>query len=204
MDIPYVDYSEFESRVFKPEVSFSLIKNFDAYIPKEGKETISEKVGKIKSKTSESEPFADEEDPEIVYKNTLSPSESSDIKEQVDEYIDSKNIDSEFKNYLKKMAARESSYNPYAKNQFGYMGLYQFGQSALDDVGMSKQQYMSDFRNQVDAAIELTRLNYKRLEPSILLYAGKSWGDIESLTKYGILAGAHLLGAGRVREILRK
>lgn len=45
--------------------------------------------------------------------------------------INSLNIDDKDKRYLRKLSKMESGYNPKIRNQFGYMGLYQFGKPAL-------------------------------------------------------------------------
>lgn len=105
----------------------------------------------------------------------------------------------ENKEYLIKLAKRESSYQPLAQNSGGYFGLYQFGNSALKAVGMSKDDLKNSLSNQHKAALTLANQNEKILKDIIQKYNGK-YKDGVKLTRNGILAMAHLLGAGSVQD----
>ena len=105
----------------------------------------------------------------------------------------------ENKEYLIKLAKRESSYQPLVQNSGGYFGLYQFGNSALKDVGMSKDDLKKSLNNQHKAALALANQNEKILKDIIQKYNGKYKNGVK-LTRNGILAMAHLLGAGSVQD----
>lgn len=105
----------------------------------------------------------------------------------------------ENKEYLIKLAKRESSYQPLVQNSGGYFGLYQFGNSALKDVGMSKDDLKKSLNNQHKAALTLAKQNEEVLEDIIQKYNGKYKEGVK-ITKNGILAMAHLLGAGSVKD----
>lgn len=105
----------------------------------------------------------------------------------------------ENKEYLIKLAKRESSYQPLVQNSGGYFGLYQFGDAALKDVGMSKDDLKKSLNNQHKAALALAKQNEKILKDIIRKYNGKYKNGVK-LTRNGILAMAHLLGAGSVQD----
>ena len=112
--------------------------------------------------------------------------------------INSLKIPEEKKNYLTVLAGRESSYDPYVTNSLGYYGLYQFGTDALKDTGYTKADFQNTL-NQHDAALKLADRNERVLTPIINSYVGKTYKG-EKITKNGILAAAHLLGAGAVKK----
>lgn len=105
----------------------------------------------------------------------------------------------ENKEYLIKLAKRESSYRPLVQNSGGYFGLYQFGNSALKDIGMSKDDLKKSLNNQHKAALALANQNEEILKDIIQKYNGK-YKDGVKITRNGILAMAHLLGAGSVQD----
>lgn len=111
--------------------------------------------------------------------------------------IDSLDIEQGAKDYLKRLAKVESSYNPGVVNSHGFMGLYQFKAPSLNTVGMSQADYMASSMNQHKAALTLASKNLSILEPFI----GQSIRGIK-LTKYNLAAAAHLGGAGHVKEVL--
>jgi hypothetical protein len=104
----------------------------------------------------------------------------------------------EDKQYLIKLAERESSFNPKSDNKLGYRGLYQFGKSALDTVGYTLDEYLNDINIQHDSALKLADFNEKQLQNE-LKYVGKNVKGI-NITRNGIRAAAHLLGIKAVRK----
>lgn len=121
----------------------------------------------------------------------------SDKQRAIIDSIDKTKYDPEMKNYLKLLAYKESRFNPTVKNQFGYVGLYQFGKDAFDWVGIKKEDYLKDINLQHKAAATLAEKNFKGLEG----YVGKTIGGIK-LTKSGLMAAAHLGGRGNVMKFL--
>lgn len=108
-----------------------------------------------------------------------------------------------FENYLEDIANRESSGNQYSINRYGMMGLYQFNPKTLSFLGYSKDNYLNSIKMQNDAMISYLKFNKTILKPYIEKYNGKYYNGIY-ITESGILAGAHLTGAGGVIEFFEK
>lgn len=136
-----------------------------------------------------------EVEPQTQNNFNMPTSSSNSVVQSILDY----NTSEENKDYLIKLAKRESSYNPTVTNQYGYFGLYQFGNRALKDVGMSLGDLKSSISNQHRAALKLAELNEERLEGIIQKYNGKYKNGVK-ITKNGILAMAHLLGARSVKD----
>lgn len=118
--------------------------------------------------------------------------------------------------YVDALGQRESGNSYDAVNTIGFIGRFQFGTSALKDIGYikrtsknrnsaldnpvnwtgkngitSKQAFLEAKEVQEQAMIEYTNLNYR-----YLLSKGGLSNDSPLDEKGGMLAGAHLLGAG--------
>jgi len=101
------------------------------------------------------------------------------------------------------IAIRESQGQYKLINTFGYMGKYQFGMSALRSIGIkSKQDFLNNPRLQEKAFKALLSINKAQLEYEIEKYEGKVVNGVK-ITESGILAAAHLGGAGSVKSYLR-
>jgi len=101
------------------------------------------------------------------------------------------------------IAIRESQGQYKLINTFGYMGKYQFGMSALRSIGIkSKQDFLNNPRLQEKAFKALLSINKAQLEYEIEKYEGKVINGVK-ITESGILAAAHLGGAGSVKSYLR-
>ena len=109
------------------------------------------------------------------------------------------NIGEEDKDYLIKLGKRESSYNSNIVNQYGYEGLYQFGDAALDTVGMNRTDLRASTINQHKAALKLAEVNEKIVGDVANKYIGKTYRGVK-ITRNGIRAASHLLGAGTVKD----
>lgn len=116
-------------------------------------------------------------------------------QQKVVQSIEDTTYDADTKKYLVKLAYLESRYRPEITNEYGYAGLYQFGKDALDWVGITKDEYMSDVNVQHKAAAALGELNFKQLKK----FVGKEKDGI-TLTKANLMGAAHLLGAGDVKN----
>lgn len=106
--------------------------------------------------------------------------------------------------FLTKIGHYESS-NDYSKvNRFGYMGKYQFGKETLQalDIEVSKKKFLSSPVLQEQAMDKLLKSNHKNLRRFIKKYDGKVLHGVY-VTESGILAAAHLGGAGSVRQWFR-
>lgn len=88
-------------------------------------------------------------------------------------------------------------------NKFGFLGKYQFNRSTLRLLGISdKQQFMKNPGLQEAAFYANTSRNKWILRREIKQYTGKTIDGVE-ITESGILAAAHLAGAGNVKSFLR-
>ena len=101
------------------------------------------------------------------------------------------------------MAFKESGGDYFVVNDFGYMGKYQFGLETLKLMGVYSQQ---KFLNSPKLQEEVFYINLKRnkwiLRKDIKRSTGRTINNI-MVTESGILAAAHLAGAGNVKKYLR-
>jgi hypothetical protein len=107
--------------------------------------------------------------------------------------------------FLKKIGHYESS-NDYSRvNRWGYMGKYQFHKKTLKsiDIDVSKRKFLSSPTLQEEAMRRLLTENKKTLRRFIRKYDGKIVHGVY-VTESGILAAAHLGGAGNVMNWFRK
>jgi hypothetical protein len=105
---------------------------------------------------------------------------------------------------LNAMGHRESTNNYTVVNKFGYMGRYQFGQSTLKTlkINVSRTEFISNPVLQEKAMYLLLKHNKRKLKRYINKYEGKIIHGV-LVTESGVLAAAHLGGAGSVRKWFR-
>lgn len=112
--------------------------------------------------------------------------------------------------FLNDIAEKESSGNPNIINSLGYIGKYQFGKLALKELGLDNKITTDKFREnpkiwpehqQDKAMIRLIKKNINYLGKYINKYNGKYINGIK-ITKSGMIAGCHLLGASNVKKYL--
>jgi len=115
-------------------------------------------------------------------------------------YIKVYNLDT----FLYDMAERESSNRYDVVNQYGYMGAYQFGSQTLKNLGyeVSRKEFLSNPMLQEEAMLKLLKANKHTLRRQIKKYDGKLVNGV-LVTESGLLAAAHLVGAGTVRKWVR-
>ena len=88
-------------------------------------------------------------------------------------------------------------------NKYGYLGKYQFGKSTLKMIGIYDScNFIYDSQLQEKAFSANTSRNKWILRRDINNYVGTNVGGI-NITESGILAAAHLAGAGNVKKYLR-
>ncbi|MEH6766062.1 MAG: peptidoglycan-binding protein LysM [Aequorivita antarctica] len=98
---------------------------------------------------------------------------------------------------------KESRGNYHIVNDYGYMGKYQFSRATLRMMGLKDaDNFLYDTRQQEAAFMAYTSLNKWILRKDIKRYTGKTIGGVK-VTESGILAAAHLAGAGNVKKFLR-
>ncbi len=108
-----------------------------------------------------------------------------------------------FVGYKEALAFKESQ-GKYSKiNTLGYMGKYQFGATTLKSLGIhDSTAFMRSPKLQEKAFIALLSKNKYILRNEIERYSGKVIGGV-LVTESGILAAAHLGGAGSVKKFLK-
>jgi hypothetical protein len=104
------------------------------------------------------------------------------------------------------VVGHKESFNRYdVVNRLGYMGKYQFSYTTLKSLGynITREEFLNNPCLQEEAMSKLLAENYKTLKKYIDKYDGEVVHGI-CVTKSGILAAAHLGGAGNVRRWFRR
>lgn len=97
---------------------------------------------------------------------------------------------------------RESQGKYNKVNSLGYMGKYQFGKTTLASVGIKdSMHFLNNPKLQEKAFVALLKKNKWELRDEIKEFRGKIIDGVR-ITESGILAAAHLGGAGSVRKYL--
>jgi hypothetical protein len=127
--------------------------------------------------------------------------------------------------FLNALAQRESSKNAQAQNRYGYVGLFQMGEAALIDAGFYRSDgtgandwrgswtgaggitSLRDFMDHPEAQVAAVTAYHQRLWTTIQRrgldrYLGQSIAGVE-MTRSGMIAAAHLVGAGNLAAFLR-
>ena len=108
-----------------------------------------------------------------------------------------------FIGFKEAVAFKESQGKYRLVNSLGYMGKYQFGSEALRAIGIKNNKaFLKDPALQEKAFIALLSKNKWILRYEIEKYEGKVINGIE-ITESGILAAAHLGGAGSVKSFFK-
>lgn len=108
-----------------------------------------------------------------------------------------------FVGFREAVAFRESRGILNLVNPYGYMGKYQFGRSALRTIGIYDfQEFLKNPEWQEKAFKALVARNKWELRKEIEKYSGRVINGVE-ITESGLLAAAHLAGAGSVKKYLR-
>ena len=127
--------------------------------------------------------------------------------------------------FLNDLGARESGGNYKAFNKYGYAGKYQMGEMALIDSGYyrKKGNYNNDWSGEFTGKDGIYSIkdflnNPKAQENAQIIFKKRQWGYLKAvradkfvgkvingfeITQSGLLAGAHLKGAGSVSNYLK-
>lgn len=138
--------------------------------------------------------------------NVLPTKEISIIKPELEVTEIKLSIIKNHTKFLDDIGFRESSNNYRAVNQFGYLGKYQFGRKTLNSLGfedISNREFLENESIQEEAMYALLNHNKRILRRQIQKYHGETIHGVY-ITESGILAAAHLAGAGNVRKFFRK
>jgi len=108
-----------------------------------------------------------------------------------------------FEAFKEALAFKESRGDYFSVNTFGYLGKYQFGKETLKMLGIYNPLYFLNTPElQEKAFIANAKRNKWILRKDIKRFVGKTIGGVK-VTESGILAAAHLAGAGSVKKYLR-
>ena len=98
---------------------------------------------------------------------------------------------------------KESRGDYQVVNQYGYLGKYQFAKNTLKMIGVyNSDNYLQDAHLQEKAFRAYTSRNKWILRRDIKRFNGRYISGVK-VTESGILAAAHLAGAGNVKKFLR-
>jgi|LGVD01.1.fsa_nt_gb hypothetical protein len=112
-------------------------------------------------------------------------------------------LSKDFVGFKEAIGFRESSGKYHKVNEFGYLGKYQFGKHAMQDLGINnKYVFLNSAEMQEKAFIALCSLNKYKLRNYLYKYEGKTINGTK-LTESGMLAAAHLLGPGAVINFIK-
>lgn len=106
--------------------------------------------------------------------------------------------------FLDAIGFRESGNRYYIVNRFGYMGKYQFGKETLKTIKIktTKEEFLNNPELQEEAMLKLLKYNKRKLKKYIEEYDGEVVHGV-LVTESGLLAAAHLGGAGSVKKWFR-
>jgi hypothetical protein len=110
-------------------------------------------------------------------------------------------VEKNFVGFKEALAYKESRGKYSLVNTLGYMGKYQFGKTTLKGLKINPKNFLKDPLLQEKAFVAYLERNKWILRKEIKTFDGKWVGGIK-ITESGILAAAHLGGAGAVQKYL--
>ena len=112
-------------------------------------------------------------------------------------------LQKDFIGFKEALAFKESRGKYTIVNRFGYLGKYQFGKTTLRRLKIyNSAEFLKKPELQEKAFIALCKINKWNLRKYMKGYVGKKINGIR-ITESGMLAAAHLAGAGNVKKYLR-
>ncbi len=139
----------------------------------------------------------------LAYSVPLPEASLKDIDETLNKVDFSIETTSTFIDFKEALAIRESNGDYNSVNSYGYMGKYQFGKGTLKFIGLkNSNDFLKNPELQEKAFVAYVQKNKWILRKEIQKYAGKTIGGI-LITESGMIAAAHLGGAGSVQDFLR-
>ncbi len=112
-------------------------------------------------------------------------------------------LQKDFIGFREALAFKESQGRYTVVNTLGYLGKYQFGKSTLKRFRIyNTSNFLKNPELQEKTFIALCKVNKWILRRDIKRFVGKKINGIQ-ITESGILAAAHLSGAGNVKKYLR-
>ena len=112
-------------------------------------------------------------------------------------------LGSSYIGFKEALAFKESQGNYFSVNTLGYLGKYQFGVGTLQLMGVyNATRFLNDPVLQEQVFHTNIARNKWILRRDIERFVGKNIGGVK-ITESGMLAAAHLAGAGNVKKYLR-
>ena len=112
-------------------------------------------------------------------------------------------LQKDFIGFKEALAFKESQGKYNIVNKFGYLGKYQFGKNTLRRLKVyNTSNFLKSPELQEKAFVALCNVNKWILRKDIKRFKGRYINGAE-VTESGILAAAHLAGAGNVKKYLR-
>ena len=112
-------------------------------------------------------------------------------------------LDKDFIGFKEALAFKESQGRYRVVNTLGYLGKYQFGETTLERFRIyDTDHFLENPELQEKTFVAYCKVNKWILRKDIQRSVGKVINGIE-ITESGILAAAHLSGAGNVKKYLR-
>ena len=126
-----------------------------------------------------------------------------------------------FTDYINALGFMESSNNYQAVNPYNYLGRFQFGPLALQDIGYKdKNGNWTKVANDLGIYSNQDFLNSPRVQDKAMnMFLNKNWGYLSNsgllkyvgismngiiITESGLVAAAHLVGIGKLQNALKK
>jgi len=110
-------------------------------------------------------------------------------------------VEKDFVGFKEALAFKESQGKYNRVNTLGYLGKYQFGKSTLRELKINPKGFLRNPLLQEKAFLANLEKNKWILRKEIKKFSGK-WINGVKITESGILAAAHLGGAGAVQKFL--
>ena len=118
-------------------------------------------------------------------------------------HIDVLFLQNDFLAFKEALAFKESQGKYTVTNTLGYLGKYQFGSTTLERFKIyNTVDFLANPELQEKAFVALCSVNKWILRKDIKRFSGKIINGIK-ITESGIIAAAHLSGAGNVKKFLR-
>lgn len=139
-----------------------------------------------------------------VEEETISTINNSKIDSEIEETtIPIPFLQKDFIGFKEALAFKESQGDFTVVNKFGYLGKYQFGKKTLRRFKIyDTKDFLKNPTLQEKAFVALCKVNKWILRKDIRRSVGTRINGI-LVTESGILAAAHLAGAGNVKKFLR-
>ncbi|PQJ14850.1 hypothetical protein [Aureicoccus marinus] len=138
----------------------------------------------------------------VALKYPACPEDYTDWRETIPKIVVVPALEKDLVGFKEALGFKESRGDYFTINTLGYMGKYQFGNSTLGSLGVyDAERFMKNPKMQEEIFVMNLSRNKWILRRYIAAYDQK-WVEGHRITESGILAAAHLAGAGNVKKYL--